>query len=75
MVQVLALAEIMEVTVSIEYLDGRPFDDDRGLILHEFALPAPVQTSDQLNQESKESLRKWSKVILLYRYVKVGHTI
>jgi len=58
MVQVLALAEIMEVTVAVEYLNGRPFDDDRGLIMHEFALPSPVQMSDQLNHVSKESLRK-----------------
>jgi hypothetical protein len=75
MVQVLALAEILEVTVAIEYLDGRPFDDDRGLILHEFALPSPVQTPHLLNHESEQSLRKWSKVILLYRCVKVGLTI
>mmetsp|Transcript_37120 Transcript_37120/g.111203 ORF Transcript_37120/g.111203 Transcript_37120/m.111203 type:complete len:286 (-) Transcript_37120:102-959(-) len=36
MVQVLALAEAMGVSVSIEYLDGRDFEDDKGLARHDF---------------------------------------
>jgi ubiquitin thioesterase protein OTUB1 len=66
MVQVLALAEIMKVSVAIEYLDGRPFDEDRGLILHEFAA---AEDSEQSYPESKNYVKKRSKVTLLYRYV------
>lgn len=36
MVQVLALAETLGVDVTIEYLDGRDFDDTVGLTRHEF---------------------------------------
>jgi len=36
MVQVIALAESMGVNVSIEYLDGRDFDENRGLMVHKF---------------------------------------
>jgi ubiquitin thioesterase protein OTUB1 len=55
MVQVLALAEMMNVTVAIEYLDGRPFKEEEGLTVHEFA-----------GEDSDGGTRR-SKVTLLYR--------
>ena len=59
MVQVLALAEFMGVTVAIEYLDGRPFEEERGLVVHEFAVES--------EEDGQEGGRKRSKVTLLYR--------
>lgn len=61
MVQVLALAEIIEVTVAIEYLDGRPFDEERGLVLHRFA--------EEGGEVKDAAVRNRSSVTLLYRYV------
>lgn len=58
-VQVLALAEAMKVDVVIEYLDGREFDDARGLCRHEFG-PSPQSNSADVSSSG-------TKITLLYR--------